>query len=108
IHVQASESEPEITLTAQQARLQTDPETGILQIICRDGRVEMAGEGSFDFPDEFVHNIDQLGSVDVDEDRAAPAMLPLRIIPRQIRRERELLQSALQHREDIQAYEPSE
>lgn len=108
IHVQASDSEPEITLTAQQARLHTDPETGILQIICRDGRVEMAGEGSFDFPDEFVHNIDQLGSVDVDEDRATPAMLPLSIIPRQIRRERELLESALQHRDDIQNYDASE
>ncbi len=95
IHVAASDSEPEIYLTAAVAELRTDPKTGILQLTCFDGRVEVVGEGSFDFSDdEFIHKIDHLGSVELDQDSATPANLTLSVIPHQIEREKEIIADA--------------
>jgi len=94
IHVQATENDPEIFLTAEEAMLETDPDSGILQVICRDGRVEFGGQGSFDFPDKFVHNVDHLKSINIDPNHASPAMLTLKQMPHQIQREKDNINQA--------------
>lgn len=103
IHIQATDTDPEIYLTAAEAELRTDPKTGILQVICRDGRVEVAGEGYFDFPDERVYNVDHLDALHLDEDRAPPANLRLSRIPPQIEREKKIIAEADQRIEEALA-----
>ena len=43
---------PKITLTAVEAELRTDWATRMLQIICRQGEVEVEGQMRMSFPDE--------------------------------------------------------
>jgi len=92
--VAATESQPSIYLEVEEAELKTDPETGILQLICRDGMVEFGDEGSFEFPDERVIYLDHLNSIELNEDNSSPANLTLKAIPRQIDREKIIVQEA--------------
>ncbi|PQO37070.1 hypothetical protein C5Y96_07890 [Blastopirellula marina] len=89
--VAATDSQPSIYLEVEEAQLKTDPKTGILQLICRDGTVEFGDEGKFEFPDERVIYLDHLNSIELNEDNSSPANLTLKAIPRQIDREKELV-----------------
>jgi len=92
--VAATDSQPSIYLEVEEAELKTDPETGILQLICRDGTVEFGDEGSFEFPDERVIYLDHLNSIELNEDTSSPANLTLKAIPTQIDREERIVQEA--------------
>ncbi|CAE7482111.1 unnamed protein product, partial [Symbiodinium sp. CCMP2456] len=92
--VAATDSQPSIYLEVEEAELQTDPKSGILQLICRDGTVEFGDEGKFEFPDERVIYLDHLNSVEINEDSASPANLTLRAIPLQIDREKKIIDEA--------------
>ncbi|QDU73158.1 putative permease YjgP/YjgQ family protein [Bremerella volcania] len=92
--VAATESQPSIYLEVEEAELKTDPKTGILQLICRDGTVEFGDEGSFEFPDERVIYLDHLNSIELNEDNSSPANLTLKAIPKQIDREKALVKEA--------------
>lgn len=86
--VAATESQPSIYLEVEEAQIKTDPKTGILQLICRDGTVEFGDEGKFEFPDERVIYLDHLNSIELNEDNSSPANLTLKAIPQQIDREK--------------------
>ncbi|MBA2113410.1 LptF/LptG family permease [Bremerella alba] len=92
--VAATDSQPSIFLEVEEAELKTDPKSGILQLICRDGTVEFGDEGKFEFPDERVIYLDHLNSIELNEDNASPANLTLKAIPLQIDREKAILEEA--------------
>lgn len=92
--VAATDSQPSIYLEVEEAELKTDPETGILQLMCRDGTVEFGDEGKFEFPDERVIYLDHLNSIELNEDSSTPANLTLKAIPRQIEREEGIVEEA--------------
>lgn len=95
IDIAATENDPARFLEAEEAEIRTDPETGILQLTCRDGKAEFGGGGpSYDFADEATFQLDHLNSIEMDEDSASPANLTSRMIPRQIEREQQIVQEA--------------
>ena len=92
IHVQAKGDKPDINLTAEEAELRTDKLTGVLEVICRNGRLDLGNEGSFVFAeDEFVQRIGDLGNLRNDDNIAAPAAITLAGIPNQITRETQFI-----------------
>lgn len=99
--VAATDSQPSIYLEVEEAELKTDPETGILQLICRDGTVEFGEEGSFEFPDERVIYLDHLNSIELNEDNSSPANLTLKAIPQQIDREKVIVEEAQAKLSDV-------
>ncbi len=101
--VAATASQPSIYLEVEEAELKTDPDTGILQLICRDGLVEFGDEGKFEFPDERVVYLDHLNSIELNEDTSSPANLTLKAIPRQIDREEKFVAEAKTDVENVQA-----
>ena len=113
IHVEAKGDKPDVMLTAEEAELRTNQQTGVLEIICRNGRLDLGKEGSFVFAeDEFIQHIGNLGNIKNDDNTSAPAAITLSGIPKQITREigfisqlDEELQIALNHgQQDAIAY----
>ncbi|MEW4455252.1 LptF/LptG family permease [Bremerella sp. JC817] len=94
--IAATDSQPSIFVEVAEAELRTDPETGVLQLICRDGSVEYGGEQSIDFPDEQIIYLDHLNSIEMDENSASPANLTLNAIPRQIERQQKIIEEGRQ------------
>lgn len=106
--VAATDSQPSIYLEVEEAELKTDPKTGILQLICRDGTVEFGDEGSFEFPDERVIYLDHLNSIELNEDNSSPANLTLKAIPKQIDREKKLVAEGKAQLEEVKESEETE
>jgi lipopolysaccharide export system permease protein len=100
ISVQSRGQTPAVTLVAQEACLRNDRRAGMLHIECVRGQIDVAGKGSFKFPDRFSHRM-QLQEPEVDpENHLSPANLAGRQILPQIARERKLiaeLQSRLEN-----------
>jgi lipopolysaccharide export system permease protein len=91
ITVMAGANNPAVTLSAKQASLRADSEKGLLQIECRDGQVDVGGEGSFRFPDEFSHEVVLHKPAAHPENHLSPAALASRVVLQQIVRERQIL-----------------
>ncbi|WP_158265061.1 LptF/LptG family permease [Blastopirellula marina] len=94
IDMAATESRPALFLEAEEATLQTDPETGILRFSCSDGKIESDGDQSYEFADEYEINLDHLNSIELDQNSASPANLTSRMMPRQIEREQQIVREA--------------
>ncbi|PQO43533.1 LptF/LptG family permease [Blastopirellula marina] len=95
ITVQPTNGGPEVTLTAEEAQLESNPETGALQVVCRNSYIESSDGTNYWQPEPFVQQITQLGTLDVDMNTASPAALMLSNIPGQIARESKLLEDTL-------------
>ncbi|UUO06203.1 LptF/LptG family permease [Blastopirellula sp. J2-11] len=95
ITVQTPNDGPEVTLTAEEAELESNPETGALQVVCRNSFIESGDGTSFSQVEPFVQQITQLGTLDQDLNSASPAALTLRHIPAQIAREAKLLEDTI-------------
>jgi lipopolysaccharide export system permease protein len=88
ININERGNTPSITLTAREARLRTDEDSGTLRFECRDGQVEASGKACLRFPGRFVHDV-VLHEPDAHpEDHLSPAALGSRIIPALIAREK--------------------
>ncbi|MCC9607294.1 LptF/LptG family permease [Blastopirellula sp. JC732] len=95
ITVQPTGGGPEVTLTAEEAQLESNPETGALQVVCRNSFIESGDGTSFWQAEPFVQQITQLGTLDQDLNSASPAALTLQNIPAQIAREAKLLEDTI-------------
>lgn len=95
ITVQPSGGGPEVTLTAEEAELESNPETGALQVVCRNSFIETSDDHSFWQAEPFVQQITQLGTLEQDLNSASPAALMLKNIPSQIAREAKLLEDTI-------------
>lgn len=82
---------PGFTLTAEEARLQVDKDYGLLRFECRNGELDVGGQGFLRFPDQFVHSIALHENDPQSEDHLSPAALASRSIPAQIIRENRLI-----------------
>jgi len=86
---------PAVTVVARQARLAMDRAANCLRIECEQGRLDVAGRGTFHFPDRFIQAV-SLGEPDLcPENHLSPAAICSRGIGSQIIREQRLL-AALQ------------
>lgn len=88
INIDGRDETPTITLTAREAWLHSNEESGTLRFECRDGRIEAPGKATLRFPDRFVHDVVFRKPEAHPEDRLSPAALGSRVIPRQIAREK--------------------
>ncbi|MBI1249500.1 LptF/LptG family permease [bacterium] len=103
ITVAATDTQPSIYLEAAEAELRIDPDTGILQLRVRDGNVKSGKGTSLDFSDEQVIYLDHLNSIELDENQTSPANLTLKSIPRQIKRQKTIIQETLGKIETVSA-----
>lgn len=95
IAVEPRGARPAVTVVAQQARLHMDRAANALRIECEQGRLDVAGRGTFHFPDRFFQAV-SLGEPDRHpENHLSPAALGSRTIANQICREQQLV-AALQ------------
>lgn len=91
IRLESKGDQPAITLTAKEAKLRTDKDSGTLRFECRDGEISIDGEGRFLFPDRFEHEIVLDEMPENPENHMSPATLGSRMIHVQVRREQDLL-----------------
>jgi lipopolysaccharide export system permease protein len=91
ITLDPSGDKPPVTLSAEEARLRMDRQTGELHVEARCGQVEVAGKASLSFPDTFEYSFVIQATNPNAENEASPAELGTRVIPAQIRRERGLV-----------------
>jgi lipopolysaccharide export system permease protein len=82
---------PLVTLTAQEAKLVVNADTGTLRLECRNGELEVSGTGRLSFPDEFVHELLLDPPLPDPDNHLRPSELRCGVIPQQIRREQRLL-----------------
>jgi lipopolysaccharide export system permease protein len=91
---------PPVTLTAEEAEIRTDREKRWLRFICRNGELEVAGQGKLWFSDTEEQVVPFDDSPHDDPYSLSPAALGMRQIPRQISFEKNLLER-LQRRRAI-------
>jgi len=84
---QATGDAPAVTITAEEAELRSNPGSGLLTIVCRNGTVE-AGGSTFDFPDVIEREI-ALDDAAKKGGSQSPSHLALRVLPERIARQRE-------------------
>jgi lipopolysaccharide export system permease protein len=94
ITVAARGPRPAVTLVAKQARLKMDRDANALRIECDQGWLDVAGRGTFHFPDRFIQAV-SLGEPDLcpEENHLSPAAIRARRIRSQIIREQRLVAS---------------
>lgn len=87
VKVESKNDKPGLTLTAEEASLRADDDTGLLEFECRNGELDIDGRGSLSFPDRFHHSL-LLNEPKLNpEDHLSPAALATRAVSRQIARE---------------------
>jgi len=79
---------PAITMTAEEAELQTDEDSRALRILCRNGQVDMAGRGKLSFPNTHEQVIPFSQPSTANPNNLSPAALGTGTIPSQIAWER--------------------
>ncbi len=79
---------PPITLTAREAWLHSDDDSGTLRVECRDGQIDAPGKACLRFPNRFVHDVVLREPEAHPKDHLSPAALGSRTIPTQIAREK--------------------
>jgi lipopolysaccharide export system permease protein len=83
----ASEDDPMITITAEEAELRSNPGSGMLTVICRNGTVD-AGGMTFDFPDTFERDIPLDAASKKGGSSESPSHMPLRALPARVAQQR--------------------
>jgi len=91
INIDRRGEKPAITLTAKEAMLRCDRESGTLRIECLDANVKIAGKGSIRRPGRFVYDLVLHEPDPHPENTHSPAALGSLEIPNQICRERGLV-----------------
>jgi lipopolysaccharide export system permease protein len=82
---------PAVTVVAKQARLDMDRDANCLRIECEEGRLDVAGRGTFRFPDRFIQAV-SLGEPDLcPENHLSPAAIRSGRVKSQIIREQRLV-----------------
>jgi lipopolysaccharide export system permease protein len=84
---------PTVTLTAAEAEIHSDPENRVLVFECRDGEIDVAGQGKFSFNGTEEHAVPFDDPPNADPTFLTPANLGMHEIPEQIRHEQQVLAS---------------
>lgn len=80
---------PRVTLTAAEAEIRTDIQAKLLRFICRNGEIDIEGQGKLSFPDTEEQTVPFDESPHDDPYRLSPAALGVKQIPEQVRHEEE-------------------
>jgi lipopolysaccharide export system permease protein len=107
ISVEPRGPRPAVTVVAKQARLDMDRRGNSLRIECEQGRLDVAGRGSFHFPDRFLQAV-SLGEPDpCPENHLSPAALCTRSVWKQISRQQRLVAEVQSPRTTETAAQPA-
>lgn len=90
--LQARGSTPAMTVTAEEAELRSDTDAGVLNIILRDGSVDVGGNATYDFPGVEEREIPLRDASRAKNVSTLPSWLPLRVIPEQVIEQKELIE----------------
>lgn len=91
IELESGGDKPVVTLSAKSAKLSTDANRGTMHLECRNGKLDVAGKGSFRFPDVFEQDLEINPPDPNAKDHLSPADLGSRVIPQQIAREQRIV-----------------
>ena len=103
IVLEGNRSRPAVTLTAHEAEILPDHANSAIKLVCRNGQVDVAGNGTLWFSDDFEQSIPYDKSPRISLDNAKPAAIPLSQMANQIdRRKRKIaeLELAISHTVD--------
>jgi lipopolysaccharide export system permease protein len=91
IVLEGNENRPAVTMTAYEAEILSDHTNHAIRLVCRNGQVDVAGNGTLWFSDAFEQSIPYEKSPQLSLDDAPPAAVPMSNIQQQIRRKRSKL-----------------
>jgi lipopolysaccharide export system permease protein len=93
--------QPAVTMTAYEAEILSDHEHSAIRLVCRNGQIDVAGNGTLWFADSFEQSIPYDKSPTTSLDDAAPAAVPMAHMQQQIEKRRKKLQQLAKqvHRE---------
>ena len=83
----ATADEPMVTITAEEAELRSNPGSGMLTVICRNGTVN-AGGMTYDFPDTFEQEVSLDAASKKGSSSESPSHMPLRALPARVAQQR--------------------
>ncbi|HEY5312316.1 MAG TPA: LptF/LptG family permease [Pirellulales bacterium] len=98
ISFQANGDEPAVTLTAEEAELRADTKLMVLTILCRNGTLDITGQGRLRFQDVLEREVPLDAATAAGEDTILPAWLSMSVIPEHIRAQRIKLRDYAEHR----------
>lgn len=105
ITFQANGDNPAVTLTAEEAELRADTKQMVLSILCRNGTLDISGQGRLRFQDTLEREVPLDSANPTGDDFALPAWLSMTVIPEQVRKQRAKLRSYVDHRATKAAFE---
>ena len=82
---------PSVTITAEEAELESDHSAGVLRIILRDGTFDVDGKLKARFPDVHEHEIQLNNASQAEMASEHPSNLALRAIPEQLAAQEDLI-----------------
>jgi lipopolysaccharide export system permease protein len=98
ISFQANGDDPAITLTAEEAELRADTKQMVLTILCRNGNLDITGQGRLRFQDVLEREVPLDSASPAGEDTILPAWLSMSVIPEHVRLQRIKLRDYGEHR----------
>jgi len=104
VSLPAQGNTPAMTVTAEEAELHADNESGVLKILLRNGTLDV-GEISIDFPDEFEREIPLRDASRAKNSSGSPSCLSLAVIPGETVRQKGLIEEAEQELAARTAYQ---
>lgn len=91
IMIGTDDDQGEMVLTAEEAQLEFDGADKTLQLVCYNAQLDVDGQWTLDYPDRFEHSVELKNASLGNENTLSPAALQLGVIPRQVRRERQMV-----------------
>jgi lipopolysaccharide export system permease protein len=88
----ARDGTPAVTVTAEEAELQSDHAAGVLKIILRNGTVDVDGRLKARFRDVHEQEVQLRDATEAQHLSAHPSNLALRVIPQQLAEQKELIE----------------
>jgi lipopolysaccharide export system permease protein len=98
ISFQASGDSPAVTLTAEEAELRADTRLMVLTIVCRNGTLDMSGQGRLRFQDTLEREVPLDMASPGGDDGMLPAWLSMTVIPEYVRNQRIKNDAYVEHR----------
>lgn len=89
LSLQARGNSPAITVRAEEAELRCDREQGVLRVLLRNGTIDVEGNVSVRFPDEYEQAVPLMQASRARSLTPTPSWMPLRRIPEEVVKQRQ-------------------
>lgn len=92
ISIPAREDSPAVTITAEEAELESDRRQGVLRILLRNGTLDVDGQVTIQFPEVYEQEIQLRDASRAKETTQLPSWLALRVIPEEVAAQRKTIE----------------